>query len=245
MSTLNYTPIVVVDTANIEEKNWLAHRRTGIGGSDVAALMGVSPFATTRDLYYDKRGIHPMLADNKNWVAKKVGKLLEDLVAEIFTFKTGYKVFSIKKMFRHPTHEFMLADVDYFVELPGGKRAILECKTGNYHTQDKWANNSVPVNYEYQGRHYMSVMNLDTVFFACLFGNNENEFVYRKIERDIDQETSMIEQEQYFWEENVKKGIEPPYTEAGDVYGKGFSFRYCRYSGNVANSKPTHENAEY
>ena len=216
-ATLNYVPVEVVDTANIEEKDWLAYRRTGIGGSDVAAIMGVSPFTTARDLYYDKREIHPMLLDSKNWIAKKVGRLLEDLVAEIFTFKTGYKVFKIKKMFRHPLHDFMLADVDYFVELPGGKRAILECKTGNYHTQDKWADNTVPINYEYQGRHYMSVMNLDAVFYACLFGNNENEFVHRKIERDMDQEMAMIEQEQYFWEEHVLKRVEPPYTEASDL----------------------------
>jgi predicted phage-related endonuclease len=120
-------------------------------------------------------------------------------------------------MFRHPLYDFMLADVDYFVELPGGKRAILECKTGNYHTQDKWADGAVPINYEFQGRHYMSVMNLDTVFYACLFGNNENEFVHRKIERDMDQETAMIEEEKHFWEEYVQKGVEPPYTEAGDL----------------------------
>jgi putative phage-type endonuclease len=216
-AVLTYVPVEVVSTENIAESDWLNYRRTGIGGSDVAAVMGVSPFITTRDLYYDKSGIKPMIDDESNWVAKKVGHLLEDLVAEIFVKKTGYKVFKIKKIFRHPLYGFMVADVDYFVELPGGKRAILECKTGNYNTQEKWANGAVPINYEYQGRHYMSVMNLDTVFFACLFGNNENEFVWRKVERDIDQETAMIEQEQYFWEEYVLKGVEPPYTESGDL----------------------------
>lgn len=101
-ATLTYVPIEVVDTSNIEEKDWLAYRRTRIGGSDVAAIMGVSPFTTARSLYYDKCGIHPMIQDDTNWVAKKVGHLLEDLVAEIFTFKTGYKVFKVSKMFRHP-----------------------------------------------------------------------------------------------------------------------------------------------
>ena len=216
-ATMSYVPVEVVDTSNLDEKDWLAYRRTGIGGSDVAAIMGVSPFTTARDLYYDKRGIHPILPDDANWLAKKMGHLLEDLVAEIFTYKTGYKVFKIKKMFRHPLHECMLADVDYFVELPDGKRGILECKTGNYNTQSKWADGAVPINYEYQGRQYMSVMNLDTVFYACLFGNNENEFVCPHIERDMDQEMAMIQQEQYFWEEYVLKGVEPPYTESGDL----------------------------
>lgn len=212
-----YVPIEVVSTENIKEDEWLNYRRTGIGGSDVATLMGNSPFATARNLFYDKRGITPMINEETNWVAKKVGHLLEDLVAEIFTYKTGFKTFQVKKMFRHPLYDFMLADVDYFVELPDGTYAILECKTGNYNTQDKWADGCVPLNYEYQGRHYMSVMNLNTVFFACLFGNNENEFAWRRVERDMDQENAMIEQEQYFWEENVLKGVEPPYTESGDL----------------------------
>ena len=217
MPTASYIPVEVVDTARLSEVMWLGYRRAGIGGSDAAAVMGVSPFTTTRDLYYDKRGIHPALPDDANWVAKRVGRALEDLVADIFVVKTGLKVFQIKKMFRHPLHEFMLADVDYFVELPGGKRAILECKTANYNTQYKWQDGAVPLNYELQGRHYMAVMNIDTVFFACLFGNNEGEFVYRKVERDHDQEADLIEQEQFFWEEYVRKGVEPPYTESGDL----------------------------
>jgi len=61
------------------------------------------------------------------------------------------------------------------------------------------------------------VMNIDTVFFACLFGNNENEFVYRRVERDHEQEADLIAQEKFFWEEYVQKGVEPPYTESGDL----------------------------
>jgi predicted phage-related endonuclease len=47
-----YAPIVIVDTTGISEEQWLEYRRTGIGGSDVSAVMGVSPFTTARDLYY-------------------------------------------------------------------------------------------------------------------------------------------------------------------------------------------------
>lgn len=48
---LNYSPEVVVDTTTLTEKEWLDYRRLGIGGSDVAAIMGQSPFCTGRDLY--------------------------------------------------------------------------------------------------------------------------------------------------------------------------------------------------
>lgn len=91
---LNYKPEAVVDISRLSREEWLDYRKKGIGGSDVAAIMGVSPFATKRDLFYDKTGIRPAFQENEdNWVAKEVGHRLEDLVAEIFTKKTGLKIF--------------------------------------------------------------------------------------------------------------------------------------------------------
>lgn len=169
--------IEVVDTSGLSEEDWLGYRRQGIGGSDVAAIMGVSPFATLRDLYNDKCGNPDVIQTEDNWVAKEVGHRLEDLVAKIFAYKTGYKVFAVRKLFRHPFHSFMQANVDFFVELPDGSIAILECKTTNYNSKEKWNDGAVPVNYEWQCRHYMAVMNLSCAYIACLYGNNENEFV--------------------------------------------------------------------
>ena len=71
----------------------------------------------------------------------------------------------------------MLADVDFFIEFPDGHYGILECKTTNYNCQDKWKNDTTPVNYEYQGRHYMAVMNLNEVYFACM-GTTRMSFSY-------------------------------------------------------------------
>lgn len=122
----------------MHRQSWSARRvflrktgwNTGAGGSaaDAAAILGISPFATARDLFYDKLKIVPFDDSESNWVAKKMGHLLEDLVAEIFHVKTGYRIYQIKKMFYHPVYTFMLADIDYFVELPGGRTAILEKK---------------------------------------------------------------------------------------------------------------------
>lgn len=215
---MNYEAEVVVETGGLTREEWLDYRRQGIGGSDCAAILGFSPFCTKRDLYYDKRGIRAAVDEEEdNWVAKEVGHRLEDLVAEIFSKKTGLKVYPIRKMFRHPLYPFMLADVDFFIEFPDGHTGILECKTTNYNCKEKWADNSVPVNYEYQGRHYMATMNLDEVYFACLYGNNEDEFIIRHIDRDLDIEEDLVAEEENFWMENVLKGVEPPYTEKADL----------------------------
>ena len=47
------------------------------------------------------------------------------LVAKIFERKTGLKIYQVKKMFRHPLYPFMLADVDYFITMTDGTKAVL------------------------------------------------------------------------------------------------------------------------
>ncbi len=233
--TSTYEPEVVVDISKLSREDWLSYRRLGIGGSDVAAIMGISPFATIRDLYYDKVGIQPVIEEEEsNWVAKEVGHRLEDLVAEIFSRKTGLTVFPVRKMFRHPLYPFMLADVDYFIVFPDGSFGILECKTCNYNAKDKWADDGIPINYIYQVRHYLAVMNLKKAYIACLYGNNEDEFVIRSIERDLMEEEEIIMQEEYFWHEYVEKKIEPPYTGKPDLVLASIQ----RYSGYADKSIP-------
>ena len=97
-----HQPQVLVETAGLSEKEWLAYRRKGIGGSDVAALLGISPWRTARDLYYDKLNIAAVEDNENNWVALEMGHLLEPLVAKIFQHRTGYKIYQVKKMFQHP-----------------------------------------------------------------------------------------------------------------------------------------------
>lgn len=86
----------------------------------------------------------------------------------------------------------MIADVDYFVQKPNGKRGVLECKTSSFMAKDRWADDGVPRHYEVQGKHYLSVTNLDFCAFACLFGNSEGDFLMREIGRDLEEEEMTI-----------------------------------------------------
>ena len=215
MANLAYQPLVLVSTEDLPRPKWLEYRRKGLGGSDAAAVLNISPFRTARDLYYDKLGV--VTADDQaNWVALEVGNLLEPLVARIFAKKTGLNIYQRKCMFQHPQYPWMLADLDYLVKLPDGTTAILEIKTTNYNARNKWWYNGeeiVPVYYETQGRHYMAVMNLNRVYYCCLYGNNEDEAIIRRIDRDMDYEMELIALEQDFWENNVLARLPPPYLE--------------------------------
>lgn len=175
---LNYKPIALVDTSTLTEEEWLAWRKKGIGGSDVAAALHLSPYKTARDLYFDKIGVEPTVEQPDKSITFAIGHLLEDVVAQIFSKKTGFTVYRDQTMYQHPLFPFLLADVDRFLILPDGRKAILECKTAHYNMQYLWANGSVPRHYELQVRHYMSVMNIDVAYIACLFSNHEDDFVH-------------------------------------------------------------------
>lgn len=114
-TTSTYEPLVLVDTADLSEEEWLEYRRRWIGGSDAAAILGVSPFATARDLYYDKLKVVSHEDGESNWVQKKVGHLLEDLVAEIFHVKTGFEIYQVKKMFYHPFYIYSNTSTDFII----------------------------------------------------------------------------------------------------------------------------------
>lgn len=214
---LNYKPQVLVSTDGMEEDEWLAWRRKGVGGSDVAAALGLSPYKTARELYYEKIGVEPVIVEGDKSIAFQIGHLLEDVVAQVFAKQTGFSVFQEKKMFQHPLFPFMLADVDRFIHLPNGDIAILECKTAHLETQYLWANGAVPRHYEMQVRHYMAVMNINVAYIACLFSNREDDFVWRKIERDLDEEENNILQLQNFWNSYVISRVEPPLNEKPDM----------------------------
>ena len=231
---LNYKPKVLVDTATLTEEEWLDWRKKGIGGSDVAAALNMSPYRTARELYYDKIGVEPVMEGPDKSITFQIGHLLEDVVAQIFAKKTGMSVFRDQHMYQHPLYPFMLADVDRFIHLPDGKIAILECKTAHYDTQHLWANGRVPRHYELQVKHYMAVMNIEVAYIACLFSNSEDDFVWRKIERDLDEEENTILQLEDFWNRYVLSRVEPPLVEKPDMVLDAIR----RYQGAADKSKP-------
>lgn len=209
---LHYEPEVLVpDITVLSEKEWQRYRRMGIGGSDAAAACGLSPWKTARDVYREKTGEADGRQEEDNWVAKEIGKRLEELVIQIFKKRTGLKPYAVRKMFRHPFYPFMLADVDYFVEINGDVYAV-ECKTTFSFRMDEWEDGGIPRHYEMQGRHYMAVTNVKGIIFLCLYGNSESTFLMRRLKRDLKQEEELIEQEEWFWD-CVSERKPPAYTE--------------------------------
>lgn len=80
--------MTLVSTRDMPRGEWLEHRKTGIGGSDAAAIVGMNPYVTPFALWADKTGRMPAKEDNE---AMRQGRDLEQYVADRFTEQTGKK----------------------------------------------------------------------------------------------------------------------------------------------------------
>ena len=186
--------------------------RTGfIGGSDAAAVLGLSRWATPLSVWASKTGQIPD-EDKSDCLAIEVGNELEDLVAKLFAKKTGKKVHRVNEAIFHPEYPFIGGFIDRKVT---GEDAILECKTASGWKAKEWDGEDIPREYIIQVMHYLAVTGQQRAYIACLIGGNQ-KFVWKTVERDEDMIKSMISREVAFWREFVEPKIMPTTVTARD-----------------------------
>lgn len=193
-----------IPTKNMSREDWLQLRRTSIGGSDVATILGFNKYKSPYQLWLDKTGQIDIDASDPSEAAYW-GNVFEETVAKEFTKRTGAKVRNDNHMYFHREHDFLSANVDRQVV---GENAILECKTASMFLSDKWEGENIPDQYIFQVQHYLNVLDKAYAYIAVLVGGQK--FQWKRIDRD--QELIDIIQERLiaFWEVNVKQNVAPP-----------------------------------
>jgi len=203
----------------LTREEFLAQRRTGIGGSDVAPICGLSTWSTPLDVYNEKLQLVP---DKEETDAMHFGNVLEDVVAKEFTRRTGIKVQRRNSMFRHESHPELIANIDRYCV---GKHALLECKTSNAFAKDEWGESGtdhVPFPYLCQSQHYQTVTGLKRAFLAVLIGGSD--FRWYRLPYNESLAKALVDRSRAFWHEHVVKRIPPPPRTEADiklVYGNG------------------------
>lgn len=207
-----------IKTSNLSRDEWLELRQSGIGGSDIAAILGVSPYATAYDVYQSKT--QPVSEDSNEFAYW--GTVLEDVVAREFAKRSGLKVQNVNFMMRHPVHTFAVANIDRAVvnrDIAGNVRykdgklttdQIVEIKTASEYVGKNWGDedsDEVPDQYQCQAQWYMGVTDTQVCHMAVLIGGNK----YRqyRIERNQELIDHLFEQAEYFWFNYVLAGIAP------------------------------------
>lgn len=195
-------------TADMSREEWLKARRKGLGGSDISAIAGLNKWKSPVAVYLDKTGQAP---EDEAGEAAYWGNVMEDIVAQEFTKRTGLKVRRRNAILKHPEYPWMLANVD---RLLVGKKEGLECKTASEYVKGEWEGEEIPAAYLLQIQHYMAVTGFKAWWIAVLIGGNK--FHYKKIERDEEIIQYLIEIEKDFWLNHVKKR-NPPAFDGSDA----------------------------
>lgn len=191
-----------VSTKGMSREDWLAQRRKTIGGSDAAAIVGLSRYSTPYTIFVDKTG---RLPDKPDTEAMRLGRDLEDYVAKRWQEATGKKVRRLQAMLYNPMYPFAHADVDRMVI---GEDAGLECKTTSTLDVKQFNGVEFPEKYYAQCVHYLAVTGVKRWYLAVLvFGRGFFEFALERDQLEID---ALMTAETEFWTENVAKDNPPP-----------------------------------
>jgi len=188
-----------------------------IGGSDIGAILGLSPFKSPLAVWMEKTGKEVKPIDN---LPLRFGSFVEEFVANEYAKATGFALRHDESIYIHPDHSYMSAHIDRFVHTDGLDQAatkILECKTANPFSRAQWGevgSDQVPMSYLCQCVWYMAITGITKTDLAVLFGNTD--FRIYTILRDLELENLILEKAHHFWHEHVLKDLPPPVQSPED-----------------------------
>ena len=148
---------------------WLADRRGAVGGSDIAAIMGKSPYKSAVTLWAQRCNYIDEDATNS---AMLIGTILEPAIIEL------YKYHNPELTVHTPAHTWAMnsddrlrANPDGFIENAFGDTSILEIKYSRQHWKE------LPENYRYQVIWYQTVTGLhNPATLAAITADGYQEF---------------------------------------------------------------------
>ncbi len=216
--------LIRVSTKNMSREQWLERRRKSVGGSDAAAIVGLSRWASPFSVFCDKTG---RLPDKPDTEAMRQGRDLEDYVARRFMEQTGKRVHQVSAMLYNPDYPFAHADVDRLVT---GEDAGLECKTTATLDLRQFNGVEFPEQYYAQCVHYLAVTGAKRWYLAVLaFGKGFFTFTLERDQAEID---ALMAAEKEFW--RCVEQDTPPQIDGSEASSDALQALYPTSNGETA-----------
>jgi len=205
----------------LNRAEWLKARQAGIGGSEMAAIFGLSPWDGPHGVWQRKKGIAPEKEDNERF---KIGRLMESPIAQLYADREGVALERVEGLLVHPSAP-IVGTPDRVVK---GKRKGVEIKTADPSQKMHWGDDGtdeVPIQYVFQCATYMALTDFDEWDLAVLFGMSD--FRIYRLKRDMELERAMIEKATEFWNRHVLGDEEPP-VDGSDSCSEWIGKKYPR-----------------
>ena len=220
----------LVETKGLPRADWLEVRKSGLGGSDAAAAIGLNPYMSPLELWLIKtrRDANLPRPDSDDTTEPVYwGNLLEPIVAASYTKQTGNRVRRVNAVLQHPTIPFMLCNVDR--EVVGCRDVqLLECKTAGEFGAHLWRE-GVPEYVQLQVQHQLAVTGRQAADVAVLICGQKLE-VHRVVRDDV-LIARLIELESNFW--RYVETDTPPPADGSDSADRALRCLYPGAGGTV------------
>lgn len=190
-----------------DRDEWLEVRQTGLGGSDAAAVLGLSQYKSPIEVWQDKVG---PIVELKDTPAMKRGRVLEPVAADAYVEETGRKI-RRQPLRRHHEFEYMLGNVDRQVLAVGDVQStgVLEIKCPGLRVLADVKAHGLSDYMTVQLMHYLAVTGYEWGSFA-LFNAENWELINFDLEADQEFIGMMMEKEADFWNSYVVPRVAPP-----------------------------------
>lgn len=178
MTTTTYQPELVLTHEQIrtDRDRWLAARADGIGASEIAAVLGLSPYDSPFSLYWRKKlNTATDMTEAMEW-----GLRHEATIAAKFREQHPEFIAVPGGLYRHPVHRWMLATPDLILEnVEPGRDELAQIKTTR--SWDGWGTpgtDQIPPYYAAQVQQEMTVYGARRCWVPVLAaGNSYREYV--------------------------------------------------------------------
>lgn len=184
-----------------------------IGSSDIAAIIGISPWRTPLDVYLDKtQGRQEVSAEKAKIFAR--GHRLEPYILDMYADDTGETLISRGNRYTDGTFPFLAAEID--AETGSGKN--IEAKSTRSDWGKVWGaqmTDEVPVYYNAQAMFGMGINGAEVAEFPVLIGIDD--FRIYRVERDQEIITNLKGAAVTFWNDHIVAGVAPEPTTVSDV----------------------------
>ena len=205
-------------------------RKKGLGGTDCATVMGLSPYRTPYELWLIKTGRkeeETILNEDR----LRLRHAHEDTIANEYEVQKSVKLRRVNQTVFHKRLPFMLCNLDRVIT---GQRKIVECKTSTAWLRQDWGvsgSDEAPMHYILQVQHQLACSEYDDADIAALIDIDDyriyptprNDKIIAKIEEACER----------FWVDNVLADVAPPATTRGDL-----KLMYPLNNGNFIEATP-------
>lgn len=233
-----------------DREQWLEWRRGGIGGSDVAGILGISPWSSPFSVWLDKLGLLPDEPESEEMSA---GRWLESAIVPWFQHETGLYVTGEQHWATHAEVEhhrctpdgyafdrdpdplevwpetaellgWTMGEVAASVAAQYGAQGTVQIKvTGPGRKPDH-----LDEHHQAQGQWEMHVTGLDRCWFAVLRGRRLDVHLLERDQADIDFMVGRVDE---FWERHVLEQS-PPEVDGSDATSRALAVLYPPAAGD-------------